>query len=166
MGHIFQLGDKYSAAMQATCLDEQGHSVLMNMGCYGIGVSRIVAAAVEQHHDDRGIIWPAAIAPFQLALLPLNMHKSQRLQAAAEALRQELLAAGFELLFDDRRERPGVMFADMDLIGITHRLVLGERGLDKGVVEYKQRHDPEVQEIPLAQLCDFLKSRLAEADIR
>ena len=166
VGHIFQLGDKYSAAMQATCLDEQGHSVLMNMGCYGIGVSRIVAAAVEQHHDDRGIIWPATIAPFQLALLPLNMHKSQRLQEAAEALRWELLDAGFELLFDDRRERPGVMFADMDLIGIPHRLVLGERGLDKGVVEYKQRHDPEVREIPLAQLCEFLKSRLAEADIR
>lgn len=164
VGHIFQLGTKYSAAMNATCLDDQGHHITMTMGCYGIGVSRIVAAAVEQNHDERGIIWPDAIAPFQVALLPMNMHKSQRLRDAAERLYGELQEAGIEVLFDDRKERAGVMFADIDLIGIPHRLVLGERGLDANTVEYKGRRDADSRNIALAGAAAFLKSRFAPAD--
>ncbi len=159
VGHIFQLGQKYSKAMEATCLNEQGKKVTMTMGCYGIGVSRVVAAAIEQNNDDGGIIWPQAIAPFQVALLPLNMHKSQRLREACEALYEQLTAAGIEVLFEDRKERPGVMFANTDLIGIPHRLVLGERGLDAGIVEYKHRRDAETSEIPLAGVIDFIKNR-------
>ena len=139
VGHIFQLGQKYSKAMGATVLDEQGKAVVVTMGCYGIGISRIVAAAIEQNHDDSGIIWPAAIAPFQVALLPMNMHKSQRVRDAVDKLYNELTSAGLEVILDDRKERPGVMFADMELIGIPHRLVLGERGLDAGNIEYKSR---------------------------
>jgi prolyl-tRNA synthetase len=161
VGHIFQLGEKYSRAMNATVLDESGQAVVMPMGCYGIGVSRVVAAAIEQNNDERGIIWPQAIAPYQVALLPMNMHKSQRLREAAETLYRELTANGFEVLFDDRRERPGVMFADMELIGIPHRLVLGERGLDNGEIEYKGRRDSESQNIPLDGVMDFLLERLA-----
>ncbi|RCX28408.1 proline--tRNA ligase [Thioalbus denitrificans] len=161
VGHIFQLGEKYSRAMNATVLDESGQAVVMSMGCYGIGVSRVVAAAIEQNNDERGIIWPQAIAPYQVALLPMNMHKSQRLREAAETLYRELTANGFEVLFDDRRERPGVMFADMELIGIPHRLVLGERGLDSGEIEYKGRRDSESQNIPLDGVMDFLLERLA-----
>jgi len=161
VGHIFQLGEKYSRAMNATVLDESGQAVVMSMGCYGIGVSRVVAAAIEQNNDERGIIWPQAIAPYQVALLPMNMHKSQRLREAAESLYRELTANGFEVLFDDRRERPGVMFADMELIGIPHRLVLGERGLDSGEIEYKGRRDSESQNIPLDGVMDFLLERLA-----
>lgn len=159
VGHIFQLGQKYSEAMEATCLNEQGKKVTMTMGCYGIGVSRVVAAAIEQNNDDGGIIWPQAIAPFQVALLPLNMHKSQRLREACEALYEQLMAAGIEVLFEDRKERPGVMFANTDLIGIPHRLVLGERGLDGGIIEYKHRRDAETSEIPLAKVIDFIKNR-------
>ncbi|HED40913.1 MAG TPA: proline--tRNA ligase, partial [Chromatiales bacterium] len=159
VGHIFQLGQKYSEAMEATCLNEQGKKVTMTMGCYGIGVSRVVAAAIEQNNDDGGIIWPQAIAPFQVALLPLNMHKSQRLREACEALYEQLTAAGIEVLFEDRKERPGVMFANTDLIGIPHRLVLGERGLDGGIIEYKHRRDAETSEIPLAKVIDFIKNR-------
>ncbi len=158
VGHIFQLGQKYSEAMKATCLNEQGKKVTMTMGCYGIGVSRIVAAAIEQNHDDGGIIWPAAIAPFQVALLPLNMHKSQRLREACESLYESLAAAGIEVLFEDRKERPGVMFANVDLIGIPHRLVLGERGLDSGTIEYKHRRDSSIKELPLAEIVDFIKN--------
>jgi len=161
VGHIFQLGEKYSRAMNATVLDESGQAVVMSMGCYGIGVSRVVAAAIEQNNDERGIIWPQAIAPYQVALLPMNMHKSQRLREAAETLYRELTANGFEVLFDDRRERPGVMFADMELIGIPHRLVLGERGLDSGEIEYKGRRDSDSQNIPLDGVMDFLLERLA-----
>ena len=161
VGHIFQLGDKYSRAMDATCLDESGQAVTMLMGCYGIGVSRIVAAAIEQHHDERGIIWPQAIAPFQVALLPLNMHKSQRLREAVERLYDELSAAGLEVLLDDRKERPGVMFAETDLMGIPHRLVLGERGLDGDYIEYKHRRDDTARDIPLNTVTEFLKSCLA-----
>ncbi len=164
VGHIFQLGDKYSRSMGATCLDEQGRSVVMTMGCYGIGISRIVAAAIEQHHDDKGIVWPEAIAPFQVALLPLNMHKSLRLRGAVEKLYDELSAAGLEVLLDDRKERPGVMFAETDLIGIPHRLVLGERGLDAGTIEYKHRRDDHPRDIPLANVTEFLKDRLAATD--
>jgi len=160
VGHIFQLGRKYSEAMHATVLDEQGKAVVMTMGCYGIGVSRVVAAAIEQNHDDRGIIWPDAIAPYQVALLPMNMHKSERLREAVEALYAKLQAAGFEVLLDDRKERPGVMFADMELIGIPHRLVLGERGLDKGLIEYKGRRDSDSQDIPIDSIEAFLRERL------
>jgi len=158
VGHIFQLGQKYSEAMKATCLNDQGKKVTMTMGCYGIGISRIVAAAIEQNNDDGGIIWPEAIAPFQVALLPLNMHKSQRLREACEALYDELTTAGIEVLFEDRKERPGVMFANVDLIGIPHRLVLGERGLDAGIVEYKHRRDAEAREIPLTEIIEYVKN--------
>jgi prolyl-tRNA synthetase len=160
VGHIFQLGTKYSAAMNAAVLDEQGRTVVMTMGCYGIGVSRIVAAAIEQNYDERGIIWPAPIAPFHVALLPMNMHKSQRLREAAERLYQELTEAGIEVLFDDRPARPGVMFADMELIGIPHRVVLGERGLDAGELEYRGRRDAESRQVPLAEIVPFLRERL------
>jgi len=160
VGHIFQLGSKYSQAMNATCLDEGGQAVIMTMGCYGIGVSRVVAAAVEQNYDDNGIIWPDAIAPFQAVLIPMNMHKSQRLQTAAEELYQRLREAGIDVLFDDRKERAGVMFADMDLIGIPHRLVFGERGLDKGELEYKHRRDKEAQPVALDEVVDFLRDKL------
>ena len=163
VGHIFQLGTKYSQAMNATCLDESGQAVTMTMGCYGIGVSRVVAAAIEQNYDDNGIIWPDAIAPFQVVLIPMNMHKSQRLQAAAEELYQRLRKAGIDVLFDDRKERAGVMFADMDLIGIPHRLVLGERGLDKGEIEYKQRRATDIQQIAIEEVVAFLQTRLSAA---
>jgi prolyl-tRNA synthetase len=164
VGHIFQLGRKYSEAMKALVQDESGKAVVMTMGCYGIGVSRVVAAAIEQNNDERGIIWPVAIAPFHIALLPLNAHKSQRLREAAEKLYEDLQAAGFEVLLDDRKERPGVMFADMELIGIPHRVVFSEKGLDKGEVEYKGRRDSDNQYIPLEQIVSFLKERLNQAD--
>ncbi len=160
VGHIFQLGRKYSEAMKALVQSESGKAVPMTMGCYGIGVSRVVAAAIEQNHDDRGIIWPAAIAPFQVALLPLNMHKSQRLREAVESLYAQMQAAGIDVILDDRKERPGVMFADMELIGIPHRVVFSEKGLDKGEVEYKGRRDTENQFIPLDQVVEFLKGKL------
>ncbi len=159
VGHIFQLGTKYSTALDATVLDQSGKPVVMTMGCYGIGVSRVVAAAIEQNNDARGIIWPAAIAPFHVALLPMNMQKSERIAAAAEQLYAELRAAGIEVLFDDRPLRPGVMFADMELIGIPHRLVLGERGLDAGTIEYQARQDTESRNLPLATIVEFLQSR-------
>ncbi|MCI0666713.1 MAG: proline--tRNA ligase [Methylococcaceae bacterium] len=161
VGHIFQLGRKYSEAMNAVVLDESGRSRIMTMGCYGIGVTRVVAAAIEQNHDERGIIWPAAIAPFQVALLPMNMHKSERLTAAVHELYEELLAAGIDVLLDDRKVRAGFMFADIELIGIPHRVVLGDRGLDSGSVEYKGRRDTQIQEIPLQELIDFLKTRIS-----
>jgi prolyl-tRNA synthetase len=157
VGHIFQLGDKYSHAMNATVLDEEGRARSMIMGCYGIGVTRVVAAAIEQNHDERGIIWPAPIAPFQVALIPINMHKSRRLADAAQALYDELRAAEFEVLFDDRHLRPGVMFADQELIGIPHRLVLSERGLDAGHAEYKGRTDAGPKDVSLARIADFLR---------
>jgi prolyl-tRNA synthetase len=159
VGHIFQLGDKYSRAMNATCLNETGQAVVMTMGCYGIGVSRVVAAAIEQNHDDNGIIWPDAIAPFQAVLIPMNMHKSERLRQAAEALYQGLREAGIDVLFDDRRERAGVMFADMDLVGIPHRLVLGERGLDQGEIEYKHRREGGTQPVALDKAIEFIRAR-------
>ncbi|MBS0359450.1 MAG: proline--tRNA ligase, partial [Proteobacteria bacterium] len=152
VGHIFQLGDNYSRAMQATVLDEQGKATTLLMGCYGIGVSRIVAAAIEQNNDKNGIIWPTSIAPFQVALVPIGMHKSQRVKDAADDLYKKLMNAGIEVLFDDRNERPGAMFADMDLIGIPHRLVIGERGLDNGTIEYKYRHDEKGRDITLGEL--------------
>ncbi len=163
VGHIFQLGDKYSRSMQATVLDEDGKSTPMQMGCYGIGVTRIVAAAIEQNHDERGIIWPDQIAPFQIALVPINFAKSQRVREAIEALYQQLRDEGYEVLLDDRPLRPGVMFADMDLIGIPHRLVLSEKGLDAGTVEYKARRGDDTENLPLADIASLLRERVAQA---
>ncbi|MFP4683895.1 MAG: proline--tRNA ligase, partial [Ectothiorhodospira sp.] len=160
VGHIFQLGEKYSRALEATVLDEQGRNRTLAMGCYGIGVSRVVAAAIEQNHDDRGMIWPEALAPFQVALCPINAHKSQRLREAVDALYEQLCAEGLEVLYDDRGARPGVMFADMELIGIPHRVVLGEKGLDAGEVEYKGRRDSEATRVPLEGLVAFLRGRM------
>lgn len=160
VGHIFQLGDKYTQALNATVLNEQGKATVLQMGCYGIGVSRVVAAAIEQNHDDKGIIWPDTIAPFQVALVPMQMHKSPRVKEAAEQLYQVLKNAGIEVLFDDRNERPGVMFNDMELIGIPHRLVIGDRGLDKGVVEYKNRRTGEQEEWPVDAIVERLKELL------
>jgi len=165
VGHIFQLGTKYSRAMNATCLDDTGQAITMTMGCYGIGVSRIVAAAIEQNHDDKGIIWPEAIAPFDIALLPLNMHKSLRVREAADDLYRRLQEHGFTVLLDDRKERPGVMFADADLIGIPHRLVMGERGLDVGTIEYKHRRASEIRHIESNGLVDFLKNHTGSTEI-
>ena len=161
VGHIFQLGTKYSSSMKASCLDEQGKSVTLTMGCYGIGVSRVVAAAIEQNYDEKGIIWPTAIAPFQLALVPINMHKSVRLRSAVTSFYEELLATGIDVILDDRRERPGVMFADMELIGIPHRFVFSERGLDVGEIEYKTRDGSDNQNIALESAIQFIKERLS-----
>ena len=160
VGHIFQLGKKYSEAMKANVLDEQGKEQAMIMGCYGIGVSRIVAAAIEQNNDDKGMIWPDAIAPFQVALLPMNMKKSLRVREATDALYEVLLAAGFEVLLDDRPVRPGVMFSDMELIGIPHRIVVGEKNLDQDKLEYRSRRDTESRDIPRADIVDFLNTQL------
>ncbi len=160
VGHIFQLGDKYSLAMNATVLDEQGNAEIMLMGCYGIGVTRIVAAAIEQNHDDHGIIWPVSIAPFHVALAPINLHKSRRLREAAEELYSKLRDAGMQVIYDDRKIRPGVMFADLDLLGIPHRIVLSERGLDAHRVEYKNRRHVQVQELPLDEITDFLTAQM------
>ncbi|MEE2001240.1 proline--tRNA ligase [Alkalimonas sp. MEB108] len=160
VGHIFQLGDKYSQAMKAGVLNEDGKNQILTMGCYGIGVSRIMAAAIEQNHDEHGIIWPDAIAPFQIALIPMNMHKSVRIQQAAEQLYQQLTAAGFEVLFDDRKERPGVMFADMELIGIPHQIVIGERNLDQQQVEYKHRRSGEKSLLTLDAVVAEMQARV------
>jgi len=162
VGHIFQLGTKYSEAMNATCLDESGNAVTLIMGCYGIGVTRIAAAAIEQNHDGQGIIWPDAIAPFAVALVPINMHKSRRLTAAVDELYGRLQEAGLDVLLDDRRERPGVMFADMELIGIPHRLVFSEKGLDAGMLEYKNRRDGEIRDVPLDEVIDYLENVRSE----
>jgi len=161
VGHIFQLGNKYSAAMKASVLDENGRSLIMEMGCYGIGVSRVVAAAIEQNHDDKGIIWPAAIAPFQVALCPMKMDKSHRVREATEQLYQELTSAGIEVLLDDRGARPGAMFADMELIGIPHRIVIGERSLDEGKLEYRGRTDNDNSMIEIERILPFLQEQLS-----
>jgi prolyl-tRNA synthetase len=163
VGHIFQLGKKYSAAMKATCLDENGDSQTLIMGCYGIGVSRILAAAIEQNHDENGIIWPDTIAPFHVSLVPINMHKSQRLRDAVMDLYQELQDAGIEVLLDDRKERPGVMFSDAELIGIPQRLTFGERGLDAGTIEYRSRTDSENTDIQLSEVTNFIKSQMTDS---
>jgi prolyl-tRNA synthetase len=162
VGHIFQLGQTYSETMGLKVLDEQGKSVVLQMGCYGIGVSRIVAAAIEQNHDDKGIIWPSALAPFQVVLLPMNYHKSHRIREAIEKIYHELLALNIDVLLDDRKERPGVMFNDAELIGIPHRLVLGERSLDAGKIEYQHRTDTAAQEIALDGLVQFIKDKVLQ----
>ena len=160
VGHIFQLGTKYSEAMKAGVINEGGKNQIMLMGCYGIGVSRVVAAAVEQNHDGKGIIWPVALAPFQVAICPMNMHKSERLREATENLYQELVSAGIEVLLDDRKVRAGFMFSDMDLIGIPHLLVMGDKGLDAGTVEYKGRTDEHAEDISMTDILKFLKAKL------
>ena len=161
VGHIFQLGKTYSEKLKATVLDEQGKATVMTMGCYGIGVSRVVAAAIEQNHDDKGIIWPESIAPFQVVIIPMNMHKSDTLKPVAEKLYNDLLDANVEVLFDDRKGRAGIMFADMELIGIPHRIIIGDRGLENGMVEYKGRRDADNTEIALNDIVQFLKEKLS-----
>jgi prolyl-tRNA synthetase len=160
VGHIFQLGCKYSSAMKATVLNEAGNPIEMLMGCYGIGVTRVVAAAIEQNHDARGIIWPDAIAPFNVVVVPLNLQKSARVRAAAEALYAELSAAGFDVLYDDRDARPGVKFADAELLGIPHRIVVGERGLDAGMLEYRHRRATDSEDFPAHGALEFIRSRM------
>jgi prolyl-tRNA synthetase len=160
VGHIFQLGTKYSEAMKAGVINEAGKNQIMIMGCYGIGVSRVIAAAIEQNHDGRGIIWPVNLAPFQVAICPMNMHKSERLKAYAEKLYLDLTQAGIEVLFDDRKVRAGFMFSDMDLIGIPHCLVISDRGLDSQTVEYKGRCDEQAQDIAMTDILSFIKAKL------
>ena len=160
VGHIFQLGCKYSEPMHAMVLDEAGRETPLRMGCYGIGVTRIVAAAVEQNHDERGIIWPDPIAPFQVVLVPLNLQKSDRVRATADRLYAELTDAGIEVLLDDRDARPGVKFADAELLGIPHRLVVAERGLEAGKLEYRHRRDTQSTEFPAAEALGFVRARL------
>ncbi|MDW5375314.1 proline--tRNA ligase [Halomonas sp. HP20-15] len=160
VGHVFQLGQKYSQAMNATVLDDSGKAAKLWMGCYGIGITRVVAAAIEQNHDANGIIWPNAIAPFEVMLVPMNAHKSQRVRETAERLYGELRAQGIDVLLDDRDTRPGVKFADQELIGIPHRVVIGDRGLDNGELEYKGRRDSDNTMIAADSLIDFLRERL------
>ncbi|MCA1772965.1 MAG: proline--tRNA ligase [Halomonas sp.] len=159
VGHVFQLGQKYSQAMNATVLGDNGKTSQPWMGCYGIGITRVVAAAIEQNHDDAGIIWPNAIAPFQVALVPMNAHKSQRVREESERLYQALSAAGLDVLLDDRDTRPGVKFADLELMGVPHRLVIGDRSLDNGELEYKGRRDSDATMVPAEQIIDFLREK-------
>ena len=157
VGHIFQLGTKYSKALGATVQDQDGKDRVMVMGCYGIGITRIVGAAIEQNHDDNGIIWPAPLAPFDVVLVPINMHRSETVRSAAEGLYAELTEAGLEVLFDDRDVRPGVKFADAELIGIPHRLVVSERGLAAGELEYRHRRDEESRNLNREEALNLLK---------
>jgi prolyl-tRNA synthetase len=160
VGHIFQLGTKYSEAMKAGVINEEGKNQTMIMGCYGIGISRVVASSIEQSHDAKGIIWPESLAPFQVALCPMNLHKSERLKTAVEKLYQDLLKAGIEVLLDDRKVRAGFMFSDMELIGIPHCIVISDRGLEAGIVEYKARTAEQNEEIALDQIISFLQDKL------
>ena len=162
VGHIFQLRSKYSEALNATFLDENGKSQFMEMGCYGIGVSRIVAAAIEQNYDERGITLPPAMAPFTVAIAPIGIKKNESVRSAAEQLYENLVEQGIEVLLDDRDERPGVMFADLELIGIPHRIVIGERGLKEGMVEYKGRRDAEAQPVLLQDIVKLVQSKLCD----
>lgn len=161
VGHIFQLGTKYSEAMNATVLDENGKTATLIMGCYGIGVTRIVASAIEQNNDESGIIWPNAIAPFEVALVPMNAHKSEQVRETTEKLYQDLKAAGVDVLLDDRDERPGSKFADLELIGIPHRIVIGERGLKNGELEYKGRRDAESSMVAADGILAFIQDKLS-----
>jgi prolyl-tRNA synthetase len=160
VGHVFQLGDKYAKAMNASVINEQGQLQVMLMGCYGLGISRVVAAAIEQHHDEQGIIWPQAIAPFQLVIVPINGHRSKQVKDQADSLYQQFSAAGIDVLLDDRNERPGVLFADNDLIGIPHRLVVSDRNLEQGCIEYKARAAGESQQISMDNVIEFIKNLL------
>lgn len=160
VGHIFQLGTNYSEKMNCGVLGSDGKNVILEMGCYGIGVSRVVASAIEQNNDKYGIIWPDAIAPFQIAIVPMNMHKSERVKEAAEKLYAELTAAGYEVLFDDRKERPGVMFSDMELVGIPHTIVIGDRSMDEGNFEYKNRRNGEKTAVAIEDILAHLKAQI------
>mgnify|MGYP001322698652 CR=1 FL=1 len=161
VGHVFALGRRYSEAMGATFTAEDGAQRPFEMGCYGIGITRIVGAAIEQNHDERGIIWPDPMAPFAVAVIPLGLHKSEAVKAAAEKLYGELAGAGVEAFLDDRNERPGVLLADQELVGIPHRLVIGERGLKEGIAEYQHRRDAQATKVPLAEAAAFVRARLA-----
>ncbi|OAJ95455.1 proline--tRNA ligase [Vibrio bivalvicida] len=161
VGHIFQLGNVYSQAMNCGVLGPDGKNVILEMGCYGIGVSRVVASAIEQNHDKYGIIWPDALAPFQVAIVPMNMHKSEEVKQAAEKLYAELTAMGIEVLFDDRKERPGVMFSDMELIGVPHTIVIGDRSMKEGNFEYKNRRSGEKTAVAMADIVEHVKDQLA-----
>ena len=160
VGHIFQLGKNYSEKMNCGVLGPDGKNVILEMGCYGIGVTRVVAAAIEQNHDDSGIIWPDALAPFQVAIVPMNMQKSPRVQEAADKLYAELTAMGIDVLFDDRKERPGVMFKDIELIGIPHTVVIGDRSIEEGNFEYKHRRDGVKEPIAIDDIIEHLKAKL------
>jgi prolyl-tRNA synthetase len=160
VGHIFQLRTQYAEALQCKFLDEQGKDRIMEMGCYGIGVTRIVGSAIEQGNDDKGIIFPAAIAPFETVIVPMGYHKSEAVRAAADKLRDDLIAAGVDVILDDRDERPGVMFADWELIGVPHRIVVGDRGLKEGKLEYKARRDAEATMIPSDEMVRVLREKL------
>lgn len=160
VGHIFQLGTKYSEALNAGVLDEHSKHRIMPMGCYGIGVSRVVASAIEQNYDGYGIIWPESIAPFQLAIVPMNIHKSERVRELSEKLYQEFSALGIDVLYDDRKERPGVKFSDIELIGIPHRIVISEKGIDAGVTEYKHRRANDKVDVASSELTAFLKEKI------
>ncbi|MGF1684298.1 proline--tRNA ligase [Photobacterium minamisatsumaniensis] len=161
VGHIFQLGNNYSTSMNASVLGPDGKNTIMEMGCYGIGCTRVVAAAIEQNHDDNGIIWPAAIAPFQVSIVPMNMAKSAEVKEAAEKLYADLTAAGIEVLFDDRKERPGVMFADHELIGIPHTIVIGNRSLENGEMEYKDRRAGTKEAVAITDIVELVKQKIA-----
>jgi len=160
VGHVFYLGTKYSKAMNATFLDVNGKPQFMEMGCYGIGITRLPAAAIEQNHDDKGIIWPDALAPFTVVLCPINPDRFPDVKAAADKLYEELLAAGVDVILDDRNERPGAMFADWELIGVPHRVNIGDRGLKEGVVEYQHRRDAAATSVPVAEIASLLLGRL------
>ncbi|HCZ9547105.1 TPA: proline--tRNA ligase [Vibrio alginolyticus] len=160
VGHIFQLGNAYSAAMNCGVLGPDGKNVILEMGCYGIGITRVVAAAIEQNHDKYGIIWPDAIAPFQVAIVPMNMHKSEEVKEAAEKLYAELTAMGIEVLFDDRKERPGVMFSDMELIGVPHTIIIGDRSMKEGNLEYKNRATGEKTAVAMTDIVEHVKAQL------
>ncbi len=160
VGHVFYLGTKYSRTMNATFLDENGKPQFFEMGCYGIGVTRLPAAAIEQNHDERGIIWPDAIAPFTLAICPIGMDRSEAVAQAAQGLYEQMRAVGVDVILDDRGERPGVMFADWELIGVPHRVVLSDRGLKAGTVEYQHRRDTEATAVPLSDVPAFLRARI------
>jgi prolyl-tRNA synthetase len=160
VGHIFVLGTKYSAPMNATFLDEDGKPKPFEMGCYGIGITRLPAAAIEQNHDERGIIWPDAIAPFTIVICPIGMDRSAEVKLAADKLHEQLQGAGIDVLLDDRGERPGAMFADWELIGVPHRVVISDRGLKEGQFEYQHRRDAAATKVPAAQVFGFLQGRL------
>jgi prolyl-tRNA synthetase len=161
VGHVFALGNRYSKDMNCVYTAEDGTLKLMEMGCYGIGVTRIIAAAIEQNHDERGIVWPEAMAPFRVAIAPIGYRKSEAVKAAADALHDALTQAGYDVLLDDRDERPGVMFADLELIGIPHRITIGDRGLKEGMVEYQARRDAAATKVAAAEIESFIKAKLA-----
>ncbi|MYN28115.1 proline--tRNA ligase [Duganella levis] len=162
VGHVFQLGTAYSEAMKATFLDENGKPAPLQMGCYGIGVTRILGAAIEQNFDDKGIIWPASLAPFELVLCPMGMDRSEAVKQAAEQLYADAVAAGIDVIIDDRGQRPGQMFADWELIGVPHRVVIGDRGLKEGNLEYQGRRDTEATAVPVAEVLAFIKGKMAQ----